>query len=448
MVSFMKRSSKINTDVTKDALLAMIDRTQALIQFLPDGTIVEANDNFFRTFGYTPEECIGQHHRMFVDKAYAESEDYDAFWEGLRAGKSFTARFCRVGKSGANIWIMATYAPLYDASGEIIRVGKIASDVTQNQLAIESIAEGLNALESGDLAHRVPSTEDADMAVLGSCFNSACEKLGTLVLQVQGFVGQLNVSSNGIRDAAKHLARRTEDQAVTLEETTASIDELSSNVTVISEDAQNVDLVTASTRRETEDSSHVVKDVIAAMANIERSSGQIAQIISVIDDISFQTNLLALNAGVEAARAGEAGRGFAVVAMEVRQLAQRSAKSAQEIKALINESSAHVSSGVELVGQAGSALEGIFQGVGTISDKIGSIAHGLAEVTRRIKEINTATSHLDEVTQKNATMASQTALSSQKLVDVSDGLAKEVSTFQVHERPETWVSEGQSNLQA
>ena len=170
-----------------------------------------------------------------------------------------------------------------------------------------------------------------------------------------------------ISQASDDLSGRTESQAATLEETAAALEEMTVSVKSSAEGARSVETIMEEARQEAKNSGEVVGKAVSAMTEIELSSGQISQIINVIDDIAFQTNLLALNAGVEAARAGEAGKGFAVVASEVRALAQRSSDAATEIKSLIDDSSKQVGNGVELVGQAGKALENIVDRVDHIS---------------------------------------------------------------------------------
>eukprot|EP01035_Chromulina_nebulosa_P010736 gene10736-biopygen8987 len=184
------------------------------------------------------------------------------------------------------------------------------------------------------------------------------------------------------------------------------------------------------------------------MSEIEKSSGQIGQIIGVIDEIAFQTNLLALNAGVEAARAGDAGKGFAVVAQEVRELAQRSATAAKEIKALVSTSSQQVAQGVALVGKTGSALESIVSEINNIAELIGDIAHSAQEQATGINEINSAVSQMDRMTQQNASMVEETATSSVSLVDDADRLAELVARFKLSSGGQSRDSARQSRRHA
>jgi methyl-accepting chemotaxis protein len=173
-----------------------------------------------------------------------------------------------------------------------------------------------------------------------------------------------------------------------------------------------------------------VREAVAAMGEIEKSSGQITQIIGVIDEIAFQTNLLALNAGVEAARAGEAGRGFAVVAQEVRALAQRSADAAKEIKTLIASSTAQVDRGVRLVGETGEALDGIVGKVGEIDGLISEIAQSSQEQATGLNEVNAAVNQMDQVTQQNAAMVEQTTAAASSLRNEAQDLARQVARFE------------------
>lgn len=413
-----------------ETFLTIIDRTQATIRFDPSGTILDANANFLRTLGYSLSEIVGRHHSIFVARADVDTDAYRDFWRSLAAGKTFTDQFPRRAKDGRTVWIQATYAPVFDTSGKTVSVLKIATDVTERQNGIETIATGLLRLSEGDLTHRVPASSLPDIAALGAAYNAALSQFSTTISAVKGVAATVADTAARVRQASNDLSQRTETQAATLEETAAALEQLTATVKAAAMGAQQVETSADSTKRTAQNGSKVVSDAIAAMAQIEKSSAKIAQIISVIDDIAFQTNLLALNAGVEAARANEAGRGFAVVASEVRALAQRAAKAAKEIKTLIDESSGHVKTGVGLVGLAGDELRKITAGVESIHSNITQISTGVREQAITLQEINTGVAQLDSVTQKNASMVEESTAASGGLANDARELAGQVSIFQ------------------
>ncbi|MFC6250629.1 methyl-accepting chemotaxis protein [Pseudophaeobacter arcticus] len=298
---------------------------------------------------------------------------------------------------------------------------------------VERLNQALQSMSEGDLTKAINTPFEGEYESLRTNYNTTLSTLVGIMNAVVESTTRIRASAEEISQSSSDLSQRTESQAATLEETAAAMEQLTVSVKSAAEGAKQVEVIVEKAQSGAKQSGQVVTDAVNAMSEIETSSNQISQIISVIDDISFQTNLLALNAGVEAARAGEAGRGFAVVASEVRALAQRSSDAAQEIKQLISESSQHVAKGVDLVGKAGSELESIISRVGTISNHVAEIAQGASEQSTTLLEINTGVSQLDHVTQHNAAMVEESTAASQILRNDASELAKQVAVFKTGE---------------
>lgn len=311
------------------------------------------------------------------------------------------------------------------------RAAREAEEARQDQIAITSVAEALHRLADGDLVYRIDAVFAPKSEKLRFDFNAAVQKLQQAMLSISASAGGIHSGSGEISAAADDLSRRTEQQAAGLEETAATLDEITATVKTTAEGAIHAQKVVANAKADADKSGEVVRQAIAAMGGIEKSSQQIGQIIGVIDEIAFQTNLLALNAGVEAARAGDAGRGFAVVASEVRALAQRSAEAAKEIKSLISASTAQVSQGVEFVGEAGSALERIVAQVAEINTAVASIAASAQEQATGLHQVNGAVNQMDQVTQQNAAMVEETTAAAHSLSHESEELTRLLSRFQL-----------------
>jgi methyl-accepting chemotaxis protein len=304
------------------------------------------------------------------------------------------------------------------------------AEATQKAV-VESLAAALNAMSSGDLTHRLDRPFPAGYERLRVDFNIAIEKLSGVIAASLEATGMIHGGAREITDAADDLSRRTEQQAASLEETAAALDEITSTVRQTAEGADRARAVVKRARDAAETSGDIVDQAVGAMGAIEKSSSQIGQIIGVIDEIAFQTNLLALNAGVEAARAGEAGRGFAVVAQEVRALAQRSADAAKEIKGLIATSAAEVDQGVEYVGKAGEALRAIAAEVEQIDGLVRAMAASAQEQARGLVEVNTAVNQMDQVTQQNAAMVEETTAASHALSQEATRLAQRMGELRI-----------------
>jgi methyl-accepting chemotaxis protein len=294
---------------------------------------------------------------------------------------------------------------------------------------VARLGDGLAQLSSGNLTFRLSGDFPGEYGKLKTDFNSAIASLEETIQTVNASVGNIGGGTGEISRGAADLSHRTEQQAASLEETAAALDQLTSQVNSSAENARVAAKSVETASNDASKSGEVVQKAIDAMRGIEHSSGEISNIIGVIDEIAFQTNLLALNAGVEAARAGEAGKGFAVVAQEVRELAQRSAKAAKEIKALINTSEVQVREGVDLVGKAGSALENIADQVIQINGLIRQISGSASEQAVGLKEINSAVNQMDQVTQQNAAMVEETTAASMALNDEAQTLKSLVARF-------------------
>ncbi len=300
---------------------------------------------------------------------------------------------------------------------------------------VAAVGEGLTALSQGRLSFRITEAFPGEYAKLRDDFNSAMNSLEETIMTVNGAIDGIGNGTGEISSSVSNLSQRTEQQAASLEETAAALNEITEQVNSSAQNARSAAKTVASACTDAEKSGAIVQRAIASMQGIEHSSSQIGQIIGVIDEIAFQTNLLALNAGVEAARAGDAGKGFAVVAQEVRQLAQRSAEAAKEIRSLINTSSTQVAEGVDLVGEAGSALQGIASQVMQISGLIQEISQSANEQAVGLKEVNAAMNQMDQVTQHNAAMVEETTAASVSLKDEAERLRTLAARFQVSGSP-------------
>ncbi|WP_271089131.1 globin-coupled sensor protein [Hoeflea poritis] len=316
----------------------------------------------------------------------------------------------------------------------------------ERQLVCSVFGKALESLAAKDLSYRIADGVPPAYDTLKGDFNISMEALMTALQQVGTDAESIMNSSNEVRLSSDSLSQRTEQQAASVEETAAAVEEITATVKSTEARAEEARALVEKTRSSAEESGVIVDNSVSAMAEIENSSGRIADIIGVIDDIAFQTNLLALNAGVEAARAGEAGRGFAVVAQEVRELAQRSATAAREIKQLITLSGEQVKTGVVLVNEAGEALTAIAAQIQEIDGHVATIVKIAREQSSGLQEINQAVASIDTGTQQNAAMVEEsTAVSHELEKDALSlsamlgrfnlGTTQQVVTRDRHERP-------------
>ncbi|OJF98547.1 chemotaxis protein [Rhizobium sp. 58] len=316
---------------------------------------------------------------------------------------------------------------------------------------VSSVDTGINetrrviaSLANGDLTQNMDGQFQGAFAELQTNVNDTLFTLQKTMREVRTTTDSINGNSSELRSATDDLSRRTEQQAAALEETSAALDEITVAVRNSTERAQEATVMVNEAKQSAAQSGEVVRNTVSAMGRIEQAANEIGQITNVIDEIAFQTNLLALNAGVEAARAGDAGKGFAVVAQEVRELAQRAASAAKDIKGLISKSGSEVATGVKLVQETGVVLGQIENRVLQINDHIHSIAVAAREQSTGLSEVSTAINQMDQVTQQNAAMVEEANAATHKLSAEAGSLARLVSQFKVDQGQGHAQSNGRS----
>ncbi|MBS0315495.1 MAG: PAS domain-containing protein [Proteobacteria bacterium] len=474
-------------------ILDALSRSQAIIEFKLDGTILTANDNFCRTMGYSLDELRGKHHSIFVEPAIVTSPEYRAFWDKLGRGEFDAGQYKRLGKGGQEVWLRASYNPVCDEMGRPFKVVKCASDVsdgvrtslamkqtveqTQQLVAaavggdltgrldltgkggeLRKLAEGINALmdttatgidevvrmlgalAGGDLTQRISKEFHGSFGRMKDDANATAEKLTEALSRINESTETINTAAAEIASGNADLSQRTEEQASSLEETASSMEQLTSTVKQNADNARQANQLAATASEVALKGGQVVSQVVTTMSSINDSSKKIVDIISVIDGIAFQTNILALNAAVEAARAGEQGRGFAVVASEVRNLAQRSAAAAKEIKALIGDSVEKVDAGSKLVEAAGKTMDDIVSSVRRVTDIMGEITSASREQSAGIEQVHQAITQMDQVTQQNAALVEEAAAASESMREQASNLREAVHSFRLTDgaAPPAW----------
>ncbi len=297
--------------------------------------------------------------------------------------------------------------------------------------SLSEIAEVLGALSHGDLTRTISGNYEGTFGQLKDDANLTVESLKKIVQQIQDATANISIGSKEIAAGNNDLSNRTEKQASSLEETAASMEELTSTVKHNAESAKEANKLAIDASNIAERGVQVVGQVVETMADINDSSRKIGDIISVIDDIAFQTNILALNAAVEAARAGDQGKGFAVVATEVRNLAQRAATAAGEIKNLINDSVSKVTGGTKLVTHAGETMQEIVTSIGGVTTMMTEITAASEEQSHGIEQVNKAVGQMDEVTQQNAALVEESAAAAETLEDQARNLSVAVGHFKL-----------------
>lgn len=436
-------TDQINQELDSKGQLDAINRAMAVISFDLNGNILHANDNFLSAVGYSLSEVQGKHHRIFVTSEYSQSAEYQKFWSDLSQGHFLTGTYQRKTKQGADLWLEASYNPIFDDEGNPIKVVKYATDVGKNensmllQNVISDAGAVLEKVSEGDLTPKMKQHLSANQV---SMFRPQIESLTQSIDHMNAKLTDIVVvaleSSNVVQGTASEVAQgaldlsqRVQEQAASVEETSATMEQMSSQVQSNTDNAKEAEDISKNARTQADSGVDAMQKTMHAMENIQESSHKISEIVSLIDSIAFQTNLLALNAAVEAARAGDHGRGFAVVAGEVRSLAQKSADAAKDIKKLVDETSDRVTQGVEMANQSEKILEEINHSINTVTKMITHIAEASSEQAAGIGQVNTAVTQIDQVTQQNAALVEETSAAAESMSSQAEILHKQMSFF-------------------
>lgn len=459
-----------------DSRNAAIERAAVMVEFDLEGTILDANANFLDAVGYTWAELRGKQQGIFVPTTDSASLDAEHVWQQLRSGASYRGEFQLRGKGDCEVWLQGSYSPILDARGRLAKVVMFASNITEDRHAlhrctrevqtlvghcragrlserantsgayapmlqgindildttlapINRLREHLARIASGDLTAKMREDFVGDPARIEESFNATLDALNDAMHGVTLAAGRVSASSREVATSAQALAVGASQQGTSIVEIARTMQEVTEQTASNAENASVANELSDSAQDSAREGDTLMKDMVAAMRDIDESSKSIRRVVRVIDDIAFQTNLLALNAAVEAARAGAHGKGFAVVAEEVRHLAARSSEAAKETTEMIEASLQNVSAGTEIAERTAAALAQIVDSTGRVSALVSEISTASNAQAEGIAEITAGLSQVERATRTNTVSAGELAASSQSLIRNARTLDEELGGF-------------------
>jgi methyl-accepting chemotaxis protein len=380
--------------------------------------------------GLEPSWYIGGYALVLTELTHGILEKHWPSRFGKRHSKAIADKLSAVIKATCldMDYSISVYLAVLEEQRQALESDRVRAEADQ-QMAMEHLRRGLEALSKGDLEATLPENLPGAFQQMAGDYNNAVAALRHSIRSVRTTSEGILSGTGMISKATDDLSLRTAQQAAGVEESSAALQQLAVSVGQTASNAARASVAVGETQQQAKSSGDLVDSAVSAMAEIEKSSTEIAKIIGVIDEIAFQTNLLALNAGVEAARAGDAGKGFAVVAQEVRLLAQRSASAAKEIKDLISQSSTQVNSGVSIVSSTGVALADMISRIDGVNKFVGDIAAAAKDQAIGVGEVSAAVRNMDTITQQNSAMVERTSAETRQLRAEADTLMALLSGF-------------------
>lgn len=447
-----------NDTMQAQQVQAAIDTGFASIEFEPDGTIITANRNFVKILGYSDvNELEGKHHRVFCEASFTNSTAYQSFWSDLASGKVNSGEHKRITKQGDEIWINATYTPVKDNEGKVIKVIKIANDISSVKFPVMHVSEIIKGISQGNLTQKFDMHAEGYVKEMGDALNIAVDNLSDILSTIDTSAVEVSSSADGMMQRAQAMknntaevasaiaqmskgaqdqAQRTDESSKLAEQVLASSNDMESKSDVINKAAEKG-------VKSCEEGLKIIKNLVENMSGINESAGltsesikvlteraeEIGRTLNVITDIAAQTNLLALNAAIEAARAGEAGRGFAVVAEEIRKLAEDSRKSAVDIEKIIGDVQKDTQSASKAIDTmtvsvkegsgATKSAESIFEEIAESSEETLQMSKSIKEASGAQKgSIDTVVKNIEQI----VVVAEETAAGTEEIATSSTSL--------------------------